>query len=90
MISPYAICSGLPYLHSHDNLHARQVRRFMVLIQLDAALVRSVVSPSPCHHASHFRHLVRLRLIALVIPKHHSALGQDFPHPTNSTAAIVL
>ena len=84
----------MPYLHSHDNLHARQVRRFMVLIQLDAALVRAHLlqpsSPSPCHHASHFRHLVRLRLIALVIPKHHSALGQDFPHPTNSTAAIVL
>jgi hypothetical protein len=29
-------------------------------------------------------------LIALVIPKRHSALGQDFPHPTNSTAAIVV
>ena len=35
-------------------------------------------------------HCVRLRLIALVIPKRHSALGQDFPHPTNSTAAIIV
>ena len=39
MISPYAICSDLPYLHSYDNLHALQVRRFMVLIELDSALV---------------------------------------------------
>ena len=84
MISPYAICSGLPYLHSYDNLHALQVRRFMVLIQLDSALVRAhLLQPPPPH-------LARLWLIALLIPKHHSALGQDFPHPTNSTAAIVL
>jgi len=35
-------------------------------------------------------HCVRLRLIALVIRNRHSALGQDFPHPTNTTAAIVV
>ncbi len=35
-------------------------------------------------------HCVRLRLIALVIPNRHSALGQDFPHPTSTAAAIVV
>ena len=53
MISPYAICSGLPYLHSYDNLHARQARRFIVVIQLDAAHVRAhLLQPSPPHRAT--------------------------------------
>jgi hypothetical protein len=50
MISPYAICSGLPYLHSYDNLHALQVRLFMILIQLDSALVRAHLLQSPPPH----------------------------------------